>query len=113
MPHIVIEHQEETPNDFDLNVLSRELHNYLAEHETINKKSIKTRTQLVKNVYVGEESAKNKFIHVTILLLAGREKSLKELIVKNIYTKAASIIDNSDYTLSVEARDLGTYYKGM
>lgn len=112
MPHVIIEHCKSAETEFDLNTLSKELHNYLAEQETVNKKSIKTRTQLVENVYVGENEDENKLIHITILLLAGRENSLKELIVKNIYAKTFSIIDSLEYTLSVEIRDLGTYYKG-
>jgi len=112
MPHIIIEHQNEANAEIDLNNLSKTLHNYLAEHETINKAAIKTRSIAVDNVYVGEDSDANKFIHITLLLLAGRSLELKEQIIENLYTKTKEIINNSDYTVTVETRDLGTYFKG-
>lgn len=111
MPHIIIEHPSIKNNDIDLADLSNSLHNYLAEHESIKTPAIKTRTVLVDNVFVGEEATSNEFIHITILLLSGRTQLLKETIVKNIYNKAKNFIPET-YTLSVETRDLGVYYKG-
>jgi 5-carboxymethyl-2-hydroxymuconate isomerase len=112
MPHITIEHSKLASVEINLKELSQNLHSYLAEHETVNQKAIKTRTISSENVFIGEEQTVNKFIHITILLLAGRPDELKELIVKNIYIRTQKLINNYDYSLSVETRDLGTYFKG-
>ncbi len=112
MPHIIIEHQKDATQELDLNLISKTLHNYLAEHDTVNKAAIKTRTISLDNVYVGEDSNSNKMLHITILLLSGRSQELKEKIVSNIYSKTLSLLKRDDYTLSVETRDLGVYFKG-
>jgi 5-carboxymethyl-2-hydroxymuconate isomerase len=111
MPHITIEHPQAANKDIQLGKLAQNLHNYLAEHETINKPAIKTRTLQVENIFVGEDENENLFIHVTILLLAGRSQDLKDTIVENIYVRTKTFIP-ANYILSVETRDLDTYFKG-
>jgi 5-carboxymethyl-2-hydroxymuconate isomerase len=111
MPHITIEHPQAANKDIKLNKLSQSLHNYLAEHDTINKSAIKTRTVQVSNVYVGEDETENLFVHITILLLAGRSQDLKDTIVRNVFDRTKTFIP-ANYILSVETRDLGTYCKG-
>lgn len=112
MPHIIIEHQENESLEIPLKELSSNLHQYLSEHETINLQAIKTRTIGVKNLIVGDFEMNNRFIHITILLLSGRSSELKDLIAKNIYNRTQHLINKPEYTLSVEIRELETYYKG-
>ena len=111
MPHIIIEHNTEANSELDLMNISKSLHFNLAEFPTIKLSAIKTRTHEVKNVFIGEESTPNKFIHITLLLLEGRSKELKEEIIKSLFDSATSLVNNSDYTVTVETRDLGTYFK--
>jgi 5-carboxymethyl-2-hydroxymuconate isomerase len=111
MPHIIIEHNTEANSELDLNNISKSLHFGLAEFPTIKLSAIKTRTHEVKNVFIGEESTPNKFIHITLLLLEGRSSELKEEIIKGLFNIASRQVSNQDYTITVETRDLGTYFK--
>lgn len=111
MPHIIIEHPEKSTLELNLNKLSKTLHNKLATFETITKSAIKTRTIAVNNVYVGGDETPNKFIHITLLLLEGRPQKLKEKIVKELFETATQLVSNTDYIITVETRDLGTYFK--
>jgi 5-carboxymethyl-2-hydroxymuconate isomerase len=112
MPHIIIEHQANESSELPLKELSSNLHSYLSEHETINLQAIKTRTVAVDNLIIGDVEMDNRFLHITILLLSGRSKELKDLIAKNIYVRTQNLINKPEYALSVEIRELGTYYKG-
>ena len=111
MPHIIIEHNTEAHSELDLSNISKTLHFSLAEFPTINLSAIKTRTHEVNNVIIGEQSTPNKFIHITLLLLEGRPVELKNKIIKSLFETTTTLANNSDYTVTVETRDLGTYFK--
>jgi len=111
MPHIIVEHNTEASSELDLKSISSALHIGLAEFPTIELSAIKTRTHEVKNVIIGEEQTPNKFIHITLLLLEGRPSELKEEIIKALFTIASRQVNNQDYTITIETRDLGTYFK--
>lgn len=111
MPHIIIEHPKEAVINNDLSVISKNLHYKLSQIESIDIDNIKTRTSEVENINIGKEKTLNEFIHVTILLLPGRSPDLKEHIVRSIYQEI-KLSCPEDYTISVELRELETYYKG-
>jgi 5-carboxymethyl-2-hydroxymuconate isomerase len=110
MPHIIIEHSNTSDTNLNLKELSRTLHNYLAEQDSVKKVAIKTRTQLVENVIVGEDDQENRFIHITIKLLTGRPEGLRQAISENMFEKARAIIPK-DFIVSLETRELGIYCK--
>ena len=109
MPHITIEHSHNIVDFMTLQKLSSTLHNHLATLPTISKAAIKTRTIEAHNVLIGEDETEN-FVHITILLLSGRDATLKETIAKSMFACAQNII-TSKIPLSVEIRELGTYIK--
>jgi 5-carboxymethyl-2-hydroxymuconate isomerase len=111
MPHLIIEHNKEASSDFDLNLIAKTLHEKLSEFETISKSAIKTRTHKVDHVFIGADSTPNKFIHITLLLLKGRPQELKEKIIKALFDSATNLVSDCDYTITIENRDLETYFK--
>ena len=106
MPHIIIEHNTEARTEIDLKNISSALHLGLADYPTIKLSAIKTRTHEVNNVIIGEEKTPNKFIHITLLLLQGRPSELKEEIIKGLFNIASRQVNNQDYTITIETRDL-------
>jgi 5-carboxymethyl-2-hydroxymuconate isomerase len=110
MPHIIIEHTETLAENLSLVDFNRGLHDCLAEQETVSLDSIKTRSIEVKRAVVGDGS-NNDFVHITILLLAGRSEALKKKMAENIFNKAQSLMGGLDARLSVNIDDLGVYKK--
>lgn len=116
MPHLIIEHNQLVSLNIDTQQLASELHNILATQETIKANSIKTRTVMVSNTVIGTIDPEPGFMHITLLLLPGRTPELKDSIGKALFncaTKALMPIEKFESTgsLTLEIRDLGTYFR--
>lgn len=110
MPHIIVEHSKDIPKDVCFKSLNQDLHNCLAKQDTINLKSIKTRSIEVDHVVVGS-GENNNFIHINVLLLAGRSEELKKTMADSLFEITQNYIRNSNCLLSVNISELGTYRK--
>ena len=110
MPHIIVEHTDLSAHSVDINTLNKNLHDCLSKQESVSLDAIKTRSIEVKNVYVGGRNEKN-FIHVTVLLLAGRPKWLKETMAEALHVCAQSHLTNIECRVSVNIEELGVYKK--
>ncbi len=110
MPHIIIEHDQETASEIELSKLCHALHKTLSEQETVNLEAIKTRTIEVKNSIVAK-GINNKLLHIEVRLLTGRSESLKEEMASAIFTRAKEFLSENQCALSVNISELGVYKK--
>ncbi len=110
MPHIIVEHTSSIKKNIDLKKLNMDLHTCLSEQETVSLASIKTRSIEVDNAITGD-GKHNSFIHINVLLLAGRSEELKTVMADRLYDVAKSHINDEHCLLSVNISHLGTYRK--
>ena len=75
MPHVVIEHFTETPADFDGARAMRLAFDICAGCGFIKPEDLKLRTTQPEAILFGD--GRRSFIHVTVLLLAGRSDAMK------------------------------------
>ncbi len=110
MPHIVIQHDKKIKDEVNLPRLAQDLHDKLADQETISLEAIKTRTIQIENVIIADGS-NNKMIHIEVQLLAGRSHDLKEHMALELFTTAQKSLENNDCALTVNISELGVYKK--
>jgi len=108
VPHIIVEHTIGVSKH--INELNKKLHVCLSEQETVSLSAVKTRSHLIQNAIVGDESITD-FVHINILLLSGRSDELKKNMSDNIFDCAYDVLKESNLALSVNIDDLGTYKK--
>jgi len=106
MPHIIVEYTE-TLSTVDIAELLFELHEDLSKKDTINIHSIKTRAIPVKYTIVGDGNEPDKFIHITLNLLPGRDDTLKKAMAQSLHdTARAHCVRDKSISLSVEVTEL-------
>lgn len=106
MPHIIVEYSEHL--SVDIPKLLEEIHYDLAEKETINIHTIKSRAKPVQYTIVGDGKDPDLMIHVTVRMLPGRSNELKKLMAQSIYDKARKAVPDDRINLSVEIQELHT-----
>ena len=105
MPHIIVEYTEHLTVDI-ANLLTK-LHATLAEQDTIDIHSIKTRAIPVQYTIVGDGHEPDKFIHIDLKLLPGRADALKHTMAKALHDAARTCCIHDDrISLSVEVSEL-------
>lgn len=112
MPHIIVEYTDTL--SIDVPKLLDGLHYNLAEQETIDIHAIKTRATPVQYSIVGDGKDRDKFVHITLKLLSGREEALRKKIGQDLFNVAQDIFPSgSDIALSVEVHEMdpATYIK--
>lgn len=110
MPHIIIEHSKEIKQEVELAQLAMDLHQGLAEQDTVKLGSLKTRTQEVRNLIIGDNETE-RFLHVQVFLLKGRSEELKQTMADNLFKIAQGHLKESPSSLSVNVSELGAYSK--
>jgi 5-carboxymethyl-2-hydroxymuconate isomerase len=106
MPHIIVEYTESLTS-VDVPELLFELHDDLAQKDTINIHAIKTRAIPVKYTIVGDGDEPDKFIHITLKLLPGRDDDLKKTMAQSLHDTARKhCVKDKNISLSVEVVDL-------
>ncbi|MBL4803793.1 MAG: hypothetical protein JKY71_02920 [Alphaproteobacteria bacterium] len=106
MPHILVEYTD-TLTSVDMPQLLVDLHNDLAEKDTINIQAIKTRAVPVQYSIVGDASQADNFIHITLKLLPGRDDDLKKQMAQGLHDAARKThVRDQNISLSVEVAEL-------
>lgn len=106
MPHIIVEYTE-TLSTVDVAELLFELHDDLAKKDTINIHAIKTRALPVQYTIVGDGNEPDKFIHITLKLLPGRDDELKKTMSQSLHDTARKhCVRDETISLSVEVVDM-------
>jgi len=109
MPHIILEHnfKEESL----IKETCQSLFNDLIRHETIKQPSVKVRSVLMNNVFLGSATLNNasNFAHVNLKLLTGRSDELKNQISSSLLEVLVQKLKKGSF--SVEVLELMNYSK--
>ena len=109
MPHIIIEHSNNIEPEVNVQKIVEDAHEALAS-QGIDKGRIKTRAVAVNNFSVGDKGKEGAFVHITLLLLEGRDIPTKQqygqAIHKAVQVQVADKIAGCAITL--EVRDMVT-----
>lgn len=112
MPHIIIEHSDNLNSHVDFQALVEDTQNALAD-EGIDKARIKSRAIPLTHYVVGEKGKEGAMIHITLLLLEGRDVETKQQYSQAIYQLAKKSVEDYDgycaVTLEVRDMDAPTY----
>lgn len=112
MPHIVAEYTESL--SVDMAKLLFDLHMDLSKRDTVNIHAIKTRAIPVKYSIVGDGHEPDKFIHIMLKLLPGRDEALKKQMTQGLFDVARKHAHDPEISVSVEIVTLeaDSYMKG-
>lgn len=106
MPHIIVEHSD----TLDLSSLLPKLHLALAD-QGVDQSRIKTRAIPLHNAIVGTQGPAGQMVHITLLLLEGRDIETRQKYGQAVYDvlKNASL---GSASLTLEVRDMvkDTYF---
>ncbi len=112
MPHIIIEHSDNLSNHVNFQALVEDSQNALAD-EGIDKARIKSRAISLAHYAVGEKGKDGAMIHITLLLLEGRDVETKQQYSQAIHQVATKAVEDYDgycaVTLEVRDMDAPTY----
>ncbi|MEM7650578.1 MAG: hypothetical protein AAF204_00660 [Pseudomonadota bacterium] len=105
MPNIIFEYTDTL--NIDVPTVLTTLHKTLSEQETIDIHAIKTRAIPVLYTIVGDGHEPDKFIHINLRLLPGRDDALKKTMAKALHDAARSCCIKDDrISISVEVSEL-------
>lgn len=113
MPHIIVEYSDMLESSVDVPKMLSELHDNLAQRETITIRSIKTRAIPVKYTLAGDQNDHDKMVHITLKLLPGRDADLLREMTQGLYDAVRKHLHKDDISLSCESviLDQETYIK--
>ena len=111
MPHIIVEYTDTLT--LDMPKLLDALHYDLAEKDTVDIHAIKTRAVPVQYSIVGDQHDRDKFVHVVLKLLDGRDKALRRSMAESLHAIARTYAKDNDIAVSVEVIEMNkeTYVK--
>lgn len=113
MPHITVEYSTDIADHINFPALLRDLHQALAD-EGIDISRIKTRGIPLPYVVVGDNSGRRNMVHLTLLLLAGRDTATKKQYADPLYAllkeRIHAAMPKCAITLEVRDMDPDTYY---
>lgn len=113
MPHIIIEYSKNLGDIVELPNLVLELHETLAA-QGIDKTRIKTRAISCNYVAVGDRSLHGHMLHLTLLLLEGRDiptrKKYGDALHAKMHEFMRGVVQHCSITLEVREMTKDTYY---
>ena len=93
MPHIVIEYTTGVEQDADMQALARELHRVATTCGNFPVGGVRTQLRPTPFSLVGDASAQNVFVNVTIRIGPGRPPELKNKLAKMFFDAAEACVD--------------------
>ncbi len=102
MPHIIVEYSKTL--DQKIPALLYDLHDALAA-QGVDKARIKTRGIMLDHAVVSEDGAAGQMIHVTLLILAGRDAVLKKQFGDALYD-VVKRLGSARCAVTLEIRDM-------
>ncbi len=111
MPHIIVEYSDNI-DDANIPALLRSLHGTLAAQPGVSEERIKTRGIKLQDYVVGTKGPGGKMVHVTLLLLEGRDIPLRKQIGGVLHDVLKKQMSADDTALTLEVRDMvkDTYF---
>ncbi len=110
MPHIIVEYSKDIEKSVDIPNMLSKLHNKLAE-QGIYSTRIKSRAIACDHVVVGDKGASGCLMHLTLLILEGRDLATKKNFGDPLYQIMNDYAsDNCAATLEIREMNKETYY---
>ena len=104
MPHIIVEYSSTLEDQIDVPVMLEGMHDVLAD-AGVEKGRIKTRGISLTHNIVGEKGVSGQMVHVTLLLLEGRDVETKKAYATPIHDIAKAKAPQ-DCAITLEVRDM-------
>lgn len=86
MAHFVLEHSANLSQSLELQTLFSKLHNCAVESGVFPLKGIRSRAYACENYRLADGNPDHGFVHLQILVGAGREHSVRENMAKAFFT---------------------------
>lgn len=93
MPHIIAEISKDLIEDVP--AFLNDLHQSLANQNTVSINAIKTRAIIVKDCVIGDDHQENAMCHVTLKLLPGRDDALRKKMAADLHAVILQYVDKS------------------
>lgn len=104
MPHIIVEYSTNLENQIDIPAMLDDMHDALA-NEGVDKGRIKTRALPLPHVVVGNQGQEGHMVHITLLLLEGRDTQTKKTYATPIHSIAKKVAPE-ECAVTLEVRDM-------
>lgn len=88
MPHLIMEFSKNLGNAAELEPLLKELHQIVGTAESVNIETVKSRLYPHEIYYVGADSSRRAFLHLTIKILPGRTLEWQQGVGENVHGAA-------------------------
>jgi len=113
MPHIIVEYSKNLGDAIEVPNLISNLHDTLSE-QGIDKSRIKSRAIAYNDVVVGDKGASGYMMHITLLILKGRDTDTKKLYGDTLHQVMKDAVKGMDVecstTLEIREMNKETYY---
>ncbi|WP_454780441.1 5-carboxymethyl-2-hydroxymuconate Delta-isomerase [Legionella sp. WA2022007384] len=113
MPHLILELSNNIKSR-PLNQLFDKLHHMLAEKLPTQLSNCRGRCIMHPLFFIGDQSAENAFVHLTLKILPGRDDAKKKNIAKKLFDLLEDFFKTEENKLnimfSVEILDLDHHY---
>lgn len=110
MPHLTLEYSANITEQIDFQDLFRHFHKVLNETGGVNLGNCKSRAVVQNEHLIGDGDAGHAFVHLNVLLLAGRSQELKQKlthelldVLKRFFTES---LEKFDVQITVDMRDI-------
>lgn len=119
MPHLILEYSNNLPEPVDFQALFRSLHAALAETGSVDPAILKSRAFAHDVFRVGAGAPEGVFVHLTVLLLSGRELASQQRIGERLLAVLRESLARTwaerpcDLTVEVREMRRETYFKAM
>lgn len=107
MPHIIAEYSSNLENEINVPVMLSDVHSALGEGLG-GVERIKTRGIKLNHAVVGDQGAEGRMIHITLLLLEGRDVETKTAYSSGIMNATKKHADalSAPCAITLEVRDM-------
>ena len=108
MPHLILEYSDNL--SFDSKTFFRELHESLAEMDSINMKGLKSRAVKLTDYYLADGYEGYKMVHLNVVIREGRPRAVREEIAQRVMAQLEKTFghhrENGYINLSTDMKEL-------
>lgn len=108
MPHIIVEYSDNLSSKVDVQNLVEQLQDSLAA-QGVDKSRIKSRAVKLEHYAVGDQGKDGVMVHVTLLLLEGRDAETKQRYAHPLHDIVRKALPEAAVTLEVRDMASETY----
>ncbi len=104
MPHIILEYSKSIETHVDISAALSDMHDTLAA-QGVDKARIKTRAVSLEHNIIGDTGPTGQMIHVTLLLLEGRDVATRQQYGQALYDILQPYVPEA-CSLTLEVREM-------